>query len=83
MSLLISAEAAEQLREMDKSPGLMNIGLHDILKKIDADGIDQTSREIHRLAGTEEEIYVLKYHALRLFLTKSKDRVVLMNILKR
>ena len=83
MRLLVSAEAAKQLREMDKSPGLRNVGLHDILKRIDSDGIDKSSRDIHRLAGTEEEIYVLKYHSLRLFLTKSEDGVVLMNILKR
>jgi hypothetical protein len=83
MSLFISTEAAEQLREMDKSPGLMNVGLHDVLRKIDTDGIDKSSRDIHRLTGTDEEIYVLKYHSLRLFLTKSEDGVVLMNILKR
>lgn len=83
MSLFVSTEAAEQLREMDKNPGLMNIGLDDVLKKIDTNGIDKSSRDIHRLAGTEEEIYVLKHHSLRLFLTKSEDGVVLMNILKR
>ncbi|GGO86276.1 hypothetical protein GCM10011348_36760 [Marinobacterium nitratireducens] len=83
MSLFVSTEAAEQLREMDKRPGLVNVGLHDILKKIDTDGIDLSSPNIHKLQGAEEEIYVLKHHSLRLFLTKSDDEIVLMNILKR
>lgn len=83
MSLFVSVEAAEQLRDLEKSPGLMNVGLHDVLKRIDTEGIDLSSRDIHRLAGSEEEIYVLRYHSFRLFLTKSEDGVVLMNILKR
>ena len=83
MSLFVSVEAADQIREMDKNPSLMNIGLHDVLKNIDDNGIDKLTKDIHKLSGTEEDIYVLKYHSLRLFFTKNKDGVVLMNILKR
>lgn len=83
MSLFVSADAAGQLRDIDKNQLLIGDGLHGVLKAIDSDGIDNSSYNIHKLAGTEEEIYVLKYHSLRLFLTKNADGVVLMNILEK
>jgi len=83
MSLYLSPEAFEQLNEMERNPGLMLIGLHDLLKKINEHGFDKGSKDLKLVPNTEEEIYVLRYHDYRLFFAPTEDGVVLMNLTKK
>lgn len=82
MSVIASPAFKEQIETGD----LSNYAhVHDLMRRLQS--INKRSLRgdpgIHRLRGASEEIYVLRYRDLRVFLTAAGDDVIVLEAIRR
>jgi len=81
MSVIVSPAFKEQM----VSGGLAKyIRLSDLAKRLEA-LTPQSLRDdpnIHRLRGVEAEMYVLRFHSLRVFLAVSEDSIIVLRAME-
>ncbi|EPM4305714.1 hypothetical protein ACTJ23_000647 [Vibrio parahaemolyticus] len=76
MNFLVSEQCAEELKSDTSRLPLSEVA--NLLSSLDA-ATFKSRPDVKRVAGTEEEIYVLRYKSLRMFFTFSEDNLVLMS----
>jgi hypothetical protein len=82
MSLYLTEEAAEQIKEIDSAPSLFSADLHILLKNI-SENKSYFSQHAHKVSSVNEEIYVLRHRNTRLFFAKKGEDLVLINVVKK
>lgn len=80
MSILLTKHFQDRLESIDIGNQISLSDLVALLESISAQGIEKNSK-IHRVPDTSEEIYVVRHHGLRIFLTKKDNDLVLLSIL--
>ncbi|MBU2641619.1 MAG: hypothetical protein KJ889_07440 [Gammaproteobacteria bacterium] len=79
MSILLTKHFQDRFESRDVGKQVSLSELVALLESISVQGIE-SNPNIHRVPDTSEEIYVIRHHGLRIFLTKKDNDLVLLSI---
>lgn len=79
MSILLTKHFQDRFESRDVGKQVSLSELVALLESISAQGIENNPK-VHRIPGTSGEIYVIRHHNLRVFLTKKDNDLVLLSI---
>lgn len=79
MSILLTKHFQDRFKSRDVGKQVSLSELVALLESISAQGVENNPK-VHRVPDTSEEIYVIRHHNLRVFLTKKDNDLVLLSI---
>lgn len=79
MSILLTKHFQDRFESRDVGRQVSLSELVALLEAISAQGVENNPK-VHRVPDTSEEIYVVRHHNLRIFLTKKENDLVLLSI---